>query len=215
MSQEFDFTRVRNGLRACSEAGLRVFGSDVHRFELNPRLPSKEINEFEHRHHISLPVDYRRFLLEVGNGGAGPYYGLFPLGLMDDNWGTKAWSEGDGFVGLLKEPFPHHESWNLFGMPPDDLADSDEAEYDRLATQFERRYWDSALVNGAVPVCHMGCALRVWLVVSGSEVGHLWRDGRAELSGLRPLVLKDSSRATFARWYREWLDDCLQSLSCT
>jgi len=213
MSPGFDGTSLRETLRTCSAAGLQVFGADSHCFELNPPLASKAVDEFELRHGIGLPVDYRRFLLEVGDGGAGPSYGVFPLGFMDDNWGMKTWSEGDGFVGVLREPFPHDAPWNdLSGLPADELAKTNPDEYERHLEKFDQRYWNPALMNGAFPLCHMGCALRVWLVVSGGEAGFLWRDGRAELSGLSPIVLKDGTRATFLSWYLEWLDGCFVSV---
>jgi hypothetical protein len=42
-------------------------------------LPLAEVKAFESVHRINLPTDYRCFLTTVGNGGAGPYYGLAPL----------------------------------------------------------------------------------------------------------------------------------------
>ena len=65
-------------------------------------------------------------------------------------------------------------------------------------------------MNGAMPICHKGRALRVWLVITGPESGQLWEDGRADYTGLFPLLLKDGSRATFSSWYGEWLVDALQ-----
>ncbi|MCA9112451.1 MAG: SMI1/KNR4 family protein [Planctomycetaceae bacterium] len=34
---------------------------------------------FQRRHGILLPDDYREFITEIGDGGAGPYYGVKPL----------------------------------------------------------------------------------------------------------------------------------------
>src|SRR5260221_586174 len=41
-------------------------------FALNPALTEAEIQSYEQRHHIQLPEDYRLFLRDAGNGGAGP-----------------------------------------------------------------------------------------------------------------------------------------------
>jgi hypothetical protein len=92
-------------------------------------------------------------------------------------------------------------------MPNDDLLRRDRSEYDKQLELFEKNYWTS--VNGAFPICHQGCALRILLVVRGVEAGHVWEDRRSEHAGLMPIRLKDGSRATFAAWYEEWLDDCL------
>ena len=74
---------------------------------------------------------------------------------------------------------------------------------------FERVYWSSELVNGTIPICHEGCALRVLLVLTGPQAGTLWRDLRSEYGGLQPLKQADGSPANFGQWYGEWLDACL------
>jgi hypothetical protein len=132
---------------------------------------------------------------------------------MMDDLGSKLkpWRENDGFVGLLSKPFPHRDEWNnLQGMPPDELLETDEQEYERQLDEFEKMYWNSSLVNGAIPICHAGCALRIWLVLSGEQGGRLWRDGRSDDTGLSPVQLADGSPATFSAWYIEWLETALK-----
>ncbi len=47
---------------------------------LNHVLTETEVASFEKEHEISLPSDYRNFLLTVGNGGDGPpEYGLLKI----------------------------------------------------------------------------------------------------------------------------------------
>jgi hypothetical protein len=37
---------------------------------------------------------------------------------VDDGFDHEAWSENDGFVGILSKPFPHRGPWNdLSGEP--------------------------------------------------------------------------------------------------
>src|SRR5262249_50525862 len=158
-------------------------------------------------------ADYRYFIAKIGNGGAGPYYGVFPLGKMDSGHKLGPWHEDDGFVGVLSKPFPLREAWNdLSGMPADELAEANPDEYGRQLEAFGDQYFDSSHVNGAFPICHQGCAIRVWLVVSGAEAGYLWFDDRANNGGLSPMTLKkDGQRATFSSWYYEWLMDPLIS----
>ena len=148
------------------------------------------------------------FLLQVGRGGAGPAYGIFDLGEMDDGFEHKAWSEDNGFVGKLREFFPHTSAWNdLIGCPDDKLVETDEDEYERQLNEFEERYW--AQLDGAIPICHLGCAYRQWLIVSGSERGHIWCDDRTDQKGLYPLSKPGNDRITFYDWYRDWLDEAL------
>jgi hypothetical protein len=208
--QELDTAHIRNALVRLSTAQPRVFGVDIHGFRLNPPLTEVDVAAFEREHSLRLPHDYRQFLTDIGNGGAGPFYGISPLGEMDDNFGLQNWQENDGVVGVLSEPFPLQDEWNdLSGRPNDNFAVSNEAEYDRQVEAFGKTYWCSSLVNGAIPICHEGCALRVWLVVTGAQPGYLWEDRRTEYAGLKPIRLANGSLATFARWYGEWLDRCL------
>jgi hypothetical protein len=209
--RDFDTATIRYDLQRLKIATPEIFGANGHHFTLNAPLVEAEVLAFERQHAIRLPPEYRRFLIELGNGGAGPYYGVFPLGAFDGaNGDMEAWGD---FVGSLAEPFAFREQWNdLTGRPDDALADSDEEEYDRRMDAFERRYWHPSVMNGAFPICHKGCALRIWLVVSGGEAGNVWCDDRSDYRGIAPILTHDGRRATFGAWYTEWLDDSLRTI---
>ena len=51
-------------------------------------------------------------------------------------------------------------------------------------------YWNATQVNGAIPICHLGCCLRQWLVVTGPEAGNVWDDVRADYAGFKPVQSK-------------------------
>ena len=207
--EEFDIPAVIAAISRLRQSRVDVFGSEGHHYQLNPVLSEAEAAAFERDYKIVLPADYRRFITKLGNGGAGPFNGVFPLGFLDHNFDEGPWHENDGFVGTLSKPFPLHAEWNdLTGQPADDPLRRDEEEYWRQMDQFDKRYWSSELVNGAFPICHEGCALRIWLVVTGEQAGRLWEDRRSERAGLRPVQLADASMATFSEWYKEWLDEC-------
>lgn len=209
-----DAAYVRESLRRLSVAKIDVFGASGHHFLLNSMLAETDVLAFEQRHCVRLPSEYRHFLTAIGNGGAGPYYGVFPLEKMDGLGSEfQPWAEDDGFVGVLSEPFPLTDEWNeLQGMPSDELLKTDEPEYNRQFDQFEEKYLNSALVNGAIPICHQGCALRIWLVVTGVQAGHLWHDGRSDYTGMTPLRLSDGTPATFSPWYSEWLENAFHQI---
>ena len=59
---------------------LSRFGAYEHKYQLNPPASAEAVAAFEARFHVSLPEGYRSFLLWMGNGGAGPFYGLYRLG---------------------------------------------------------------------------------------------------------------------------------------
>ncbi|MGD0631701.1 MAG: hypothetical protein ABR987_20415 [Terracidiphilus sp.] len=177
---------------------------------MNPVIGEDRVEAFERDHSISLPSEYRGFLIQIGNGGAGPFYGVFSLGTADDNFNVRDWKVNDNLVGDPSKPFRFEEAWDdTSNMPPDDLFEKNEKEYWQHMGAFERTYWSSELMDGAIPICHQGCALRIWLVVTGPQSGKLWDDRRSEYKGIRPLELADGSMATFGAWYDEWLNQRL------
>ena len=207
---------TRSALQRLRQRGAldAIFGARKHEFVRNPCLSDREVTDFENTHGLSLPHDYRSFLISVGNGGAGPAYGVFKLGEMDHGHDERPWS--DVFVGDLAKPFPHTSEWNdASGMPVFDAAWEDDPEreeqYEEEYSVWENRYWTTGNVNGAIAICHLGCAVRQWLVVTGPERGHVWNDYRTDHAGLKPLHIGDRLRVTFRQWYQFWLEEALEA----
>jgi len=72
LANELSLLRLR-------DPGLLLFGASTHRYRLNACLSREELQKFEALVGVTLPDEYRDFLLRFGNGGAGPGYGLLPL----------------------------------------------------------------------------------------------------------------------------------------
>jgi hypothetical protein len=186
----------------------KVFGASVHGYRLNPPLPADELAAFEAKHKIALPEDYKLFITEIGNGGAGPFYGLFPFGHHDEG----PWKIGV-LVGDVGKPFPHTKAWNLgddfWAKEPDfseALSDEEsEQQSEKWNQLLSAKYWAPKVVNGAIPICHLGCLLRQWLVVHGKQRGLVWTDYRFDCEGLFPLTDKAGKQMTFTDWYLDWL----------
>lgn len=62
-----------------SDPNFNEFGAGHHKYILNPPLSKNEVKVFEKRNEISLPLCYRSFITKLGDGGAGPFYGLMTL----------------------------------------------------------------------------------------------------------------------------------------
>ncbi len=59
-----------------------ILGAFQHQYQLNPVVSLKEVQQFEEEYHVELPEEYIFFLTKVGNGGAGPDYGMYSLDEM-------------------------------------------------------------------------------------------------------------------------------------
>jgi hypothetical protein len=212
--RQFNPDQIRSKIDKLQSSRPKIFGASAHHLQLNPPLSITEILLFEQKFHVTLPPDYRQFLTSVGNGGCGPYYGIFPLGKMDDNFDYQDYEENTDSIGTLSKPFPFQESWNeLSALPMDTLANENPVEYEVQIDEFESTYWDSRLMNGAIPICHEGCAIRIWLVLTGDQSGYLWEDRRSEYGGIIPVRLPNGMPASFIEWYEEWLDACLLAVN--
>jgi hypothetical protein len=71
-----------------------VFGAGRHQYAFASPLPESAIVSFEQRCAVVLPAPYRAFLTQLGNGGAGPYYGILPLNL-ESNAAARPWPHVD------------------------------------------------------------------------------------------------------------------------
>lgn len=208
----FDSFHILQALSRLRETRVRMLGADSHGFRLNPPLPEPEVLTFEQSLAIALPSDYRGFLTSFGNGGAGPFYGLFPLGMVDGRFDQRRWEENDGVVGVISQPFLLEREWNdVSGFPREQLMDQDPREYEKQIDAFDQFYWSCSRMNGAIPICHQGCGLRFWLVVQGAQAGYVWEDRRAVQAGLKPVRGRDGKPVTFVAWYQQWLEDCLEN----
>jgi len=186
IKEKIDFLRTLYS----QEQHRELFGASTHtsthKFLLHPCITEKQVRQFEARHAIHLPEDYRNFLLEVGSGGAGPLYGLFSFG----HFGERGLPE-------LALPFPHSEHWN----PQFKEGDTP------VLSEFEDWYFDTKHIFGSMPICHEGCGYYDLLVVTGPEHGNVWVDARVSDGGICPLGV------SFGPWYSKWLDECIEKLN--
>lgn len=203
-------------LLADRDTKLLVFGASVHRYILNDPISIDKLKEIERKFNCKFPADYKQFLTALGNGGAGPYYGLFPVEMHDDSHDMCRWENGF-LIGSLSDQFQHASNWNLpdsfwENEPDPDSCESVEEEdalWEEWGKQLELNYWAPHIMNGAIPICHQGCAIRTWLVVTGPMSGTVWDDYRCENEGIVPLLKEDGSNMSFSDWYINWLNNSL------
>jgi hypothetical protein len=191
-----------------------VFGGPSHRWRLADPLSPRALAELEAQTGVRLPEEYRDFLLYVGAGGAGPAHGLFPVRRVGGRW---RW-EGDGAEladpSRLAEPFPDRGPDpelldGLLARQPEEEHYASADDFDRAMEAWEER-WAAVMFApertvGALVICHLGCAQREWLVVSGRHRGTIWSDCRVDDVDLAPLLDGAGAPVGFARWYTDWL----------
>ncbi|WP_437502059.1 HEAT repeat domain-containing protein [Sorangium sp. So ce1099] len=175
-------------LTAVRERGLSCFGSKAHRFELHPPATEAEVAAFEATRRVRLPEDYRAFLLHVGHGGAGPYYGLVTLARWDagrwDDERDEAVDDLDADCPLHPDTLPPGEDWLEVLLPGDDDA-------------------MGRALRGTLFLGTQGCTYATQLVVTGPARG---RVVYVDLGGQRPYFPENTG---FLDWYERWLDELL------
>lgn len=168
-----------------------IFGAIGHHYRFAPRLSEDTLVTHERAHGYTLPDDYRAYLLELGNGGPGPYYGVI-------GWRTKNAEDYTKYEDLGR-PFAYAHEYNPTHFLDVETDDDDEDDEPR------NQYWEAFDDRGSLVLSHQGCGLRVLLVVSGPCRGEVWDDSIADDGGYTPLVRPDGARHTFTSWYAEWL----------
>ncbi|WP_225804552.1 SMI1/KNR4 family protein [Streptomyces sp. NK15101] len=212
--QQWADIRQRVEALGASPASDDVFGASGHGWVLEQPLSHVELAELEAQMKVRLPEEFRTFLLHVGAGGAGPAHGLFPVRRVRGRW---RW-EGDGAdmadLSRLAESFPEQGPDPevvdaLLAQRPEEEEFDEIEEFDDAIEAWDER-WNAVMFApertvGAIVICHLGCAQREWLVISGSHRGTVWSDCRVDDVGLAPLLGPDGKPVTFAQWYLDWL----------
>lgn len=216
-----DVTRVREGLAELGrlDPGYRLFGASTHRYALAPPVEPQLVEAVETALGAPLPEGYGRFLTELGDGGAGPYYGVLPLegsvlraAAMTGRRvpkGTPASELVEGLPAFVRD-FPLEADVDfaeVVGAPTDwdeqvALLEADpdyEARWDELRDEHRASPFD----GGWIPISDYGCGDLLFLVLRGPRRGTVWANGLDSATGLYSLEVG------FEELYERWLGDAL------
>lgn len=152
----------------------QVFGASKHQFLFNPVASAAQVIAWETQNQLSLPEGYRRFILEIGDGGAGPCYGIRqgftpnPLSVSADE------------VRLCHLPSVFVTSETLNELP--EPTDEDDMPH----------------LRGNLMLFEIGCGAEGVLVMNGPMRGHVCLTGYSDcLSGF-------DSPSLFLDYYEAW-----------
>ncbi len=170
------------------DVAYRVHGSEPptgHGYRRLPPLDEERVAAFEGNAGIRLPEEFRRFLLEVSAGGAGPGYGLSVAESLDE--------PGEH----LRSPFPLD--------PADGREVVDARRSGRDTGAFVEA--DPRSREGVLELSHGGCGWYTALVLEGPMRGEVWTVGDF---GWCPQHDADTGDAlSFLDWIERWLRDAL------
>ncbi|WP_294664034.1 SMI1/KNR4 family protein [Fusobacterium ulcerans] len=176
-----------------------IFGSESHEYIINSKLTEEEIQNFEAKNQLTLPSEYREYLKNIGNGGAGPFYGLLEL---EDN---------DNNLTDLSMEFPYTYDKPLKLVEVYETMDEMDDENEEEQEQFLNEIYEKS-VRGIIFLAHEGCGMYSVLVVKGEEYGNVWYFDFANDAGTYPLTSEKTGKSMkFFEWMELWID---KSLAC-
>lgn len=192
MKYQEQLTNIRKKLALAKTADtkFKVFGASSHRYKLGEPIDEISLQEFEQEYQISLPDDYRAFLLHIANGGekegrnqhaAGPYYGILSLANSED----AHFSQTYGNPCLLK-PDLTVEQWESL-LNDNSLSAGD-------------------IDGGIMIIVDQGCTYYNGLVLNGQHKGRVVYLDIQNAPDCPPFFAFEKN---FLDWYERWLDEII------
>lgn len=199
-----------------TDKDFKIFGSNEpwngHQYQINPTLSEKDLSGFEDYMKIRLPDQYRTFLAAIGDGGAGPFYGLYSLSEAIDMFGLAEDSTQQDYINCFTEFSITKEESALFLSKLLSLNDGRKVYFDR--DDYPEQVpliGEYSLDRGAgfIYLSQYGCGGYYVLVVQGNCYGQVWyrEEGR-----MAPLCDSNGTIFSFFDWYEYWLDTSLKKL---
>ncbi|TKH39725.1 SMI1/KNR4 family protein [Paenibacillus polymyxa] len=191
--KETQLDRIKEKLNQAmhKDKDFSVFGASSHQYRVKEKLTAKELADWQAHNQVILPEPYALFLTNIGNGGAGPYYGIYPI--------EKATSYTEHQALLAKSvlhPGMAKEEWNHLIEPLTKDEDIPDEEYDDARNK---------VLGGMLCIGTQGCEYDMYLVLEGKYRGRI-----VYTSDFHPdhpffFVYEDS----FLDWYERWLDEII------
>lgn len=159
------------------------FGALSHKYEFNPPIEIAKIREFEKGSGLTFPDAYVIYLTQIGNGGAGPNYGLFPLEKVQGFYNP----EVEIFLDRTDIPNVWEEVCRVY----DEAFENDSDEYLKI---------EERVLNGSVIIGTPGCTMYTILMCAGENCGKI---GVVDLD-MEEYAPPSLSDQTFEKWILEY-----------
>ena len=173
------------------------FGAYGHKYRVSAPASEETIQSFEEQQGIRLPEEYRDFLLFVGNGGAGPYYGLYGLETQE----KELHDSHARLYRVQEEPVIHpkmsNEEWDrMIGVDPEGRSGGGPGGSGRGEEVHP--------YVGVLPIGSQGCTLMTGIMLAGPYRGQVvYYD--EDFCG-PPFFVREKG---FLAWYERWLREVI------
>jgi hypothetical protein len=160
MSDRTQIERIKHNAAALQKLEIyeppSVFSLAKQKFRLNPTASLDQVLAYEAKYGFAFPAGYREFILEVGDGGAGPFRGI------KQRFTTIGQTLRETEARLGSRPTVYRratfgEDWRaaLLGSERDETEEEDEILFSQ----------------GTLAVCEVGCGSEIVLALNGPLAG--------------------------------------------
>lgn len=180
-----DIAKIRAVLDEASKWDMeyKAFGTEVHLHILRPVLPLEELETWEEQAKLSVPEDYRAYLTQLGNGGAGPAYGLPPFRPPDAELLRRpsiySADQKEAYQNMRRRVihWDDTEDWDLYleyfpdtpGRLDPDWVEAHREEWIAAMDSFwDQEVEDPLLYNGQMFLANEGCTANLYLIFNGT-----------------------------------------------
>lgn len=177
-----------------------LFGASTHKYKLNPPINASFVRSIEEKYGFTFPEDYFQFITEVGDGGAGPDYGIQPftdfLQEGKDSYSKRYWEEYHYSLAkpFVPRPMEAHEV-EEFAIATKEAYERNPDNYLICEEDFETRFCDT---DGYFTLGTHGCQWDFGMIISGERRGQIFDTDNEGAYGF----LANS----FTEFYQRWLD---------
>lgn len=222
-----DIFKIRAVLDEASKWDMdyKAFGSEVHLHLLRQPLPLRELEAWEEQAKVTLPKDYKTYLTRLGNGGAGPAYGLHPFSPPMVKFLRRpcvySIDREKEYQEMLRKNrhWDETEEWDIYlEYFPDSPGRTDpnwrevhlEEWIHQLEQCLDRDIVDPMLYNGQMFIANEGCTMDRYLILNGSHRGFVHYSGDLDYAYNLPPTFdqyqKEQLKQSFAAYYMKYVD---------
>lgn len=179
----FDVALMRHAtsLAAFHDMEFKLFGSWGHAHLFNKVIDADLLALWEDEMQVTLPEDYRAYLTQLGNGGAGPAYGLSEFSFTSNPCVSETClysdTQAETFNDVAKQWYEQeqHTDKELYQRYFEEHPNAPKLEYGDWDQQIFGPILDKRMhqlfSQGMLFIANQGCSNDVFLILNGSHRG--------------------------------------------